>query len=314
MYDFDPTRTIFVCNKWDQVPVAEEETVWNNTVKKLKDHWPNFSESQMFKLSTKEETRRASTPGLEYTSNFQKLLLGIGKMIPASLEAKVSRHSRWQQQFLEQLLKRIVSRIKLSRKTEDEKKIIKGDIEERIKILRHNIKQVMSTVKAIAEERCNEISIQLNEHLNSKETKGRIFLWSIPELPNGDDMEVIEYKAKEMIIKRINQDIREWCNKENVNNITQELSDLFNRECKLIDAQCDEINKTLLDISMPLEEHLLDFSEPNPTSHDPLFTKHEKTVLAVTSPLWLPLVIGAARTAVLTISWTASAVLRLSGR
>jgi hypothetical protein len=54
MYDFDPTITIFVCNKWDQVPVAEEETVWNNTVKKLEHHWPNFSESQMFKLSTKE--------------------------------------------------------------------------------------------------------------------------------------------------------------------------------------------------------------------------------------------------------------------
>jgi hypothetical protein len=91
----------------------------------------------------------------------------------------------------------------------------------------------VSTVKTKAEECCSEISIRLNEHLNSKETKGRIFLWSIPELPNGDDMEVIEYKAKEMIIKRINQDIREWCNKENVNNITQELSDLFNRECKL---------------------------------------------------------------------------------
>ena len=54
MYDFDPTRTIFVCNKWDQVPEKEEETVWNNTVKKLQDHWPNFNESQMFKLSTKE--------------------------------------------------------------------------------------------------------------------------------------------------------------------------------------------------------------------------------------------------------------------
>ena len=49
---------------------------------------------------------------------------------------------RWQQQFLEQLLKRISSRIKLSRKTEDEKKKIKGDIEERIKTLRHSIKQV----------------------------------------------------------------------------------------------------------------------------------------------------------------------------
>ena len=151
----------------------------------------------------------------------------------------------------------------------------------------------MSTVKAIAEERCNEISIRLNKHLNSKENKGRIFLWSIPELPNGSDIEVTEYKAKEMIIKRINEETKEWCNKEDVNNITQELSDLFRSECKLIDAQCDEINKTLLDIRMPLNEHLLDFSEPNPTSHDPLFTKHEKIVLAVTSPLWLPLVIGA---------------------
>jgi hypothetical protein len=36
----------------------------------------------------------------------------------------------------------ISSRIKLSRKTEDEKKKIKGDIEERIKTLRHSIKQV----------------------------------------------------------------------------------------------------------------------------------------------------------------------------
>jgi hypothetical protein len=148
----------------------------------------------------------------------------------------------------------------------------------------------MSTVKAKAEERCNEISIRLNKHLNSKETKGRIFLWSIPKLPNGADIEVIEYKAKEMIIKRINEETREWCNKEDVNNITQELSDLFRSECKLIDAQCDEINKTLLDIRMPLD---LDFSQPNSTSHDPLFTNHEKIVLAVTSPLWLPLVIGA---------------------
>jgi hypothetical protein len=96
-----------------------------------------------------------------------------------------------------------------------------------------------------------------------------------------------------MIIKRINQEIREWCNIENVNNITQELSDLFNRECKLIDAQCDEINKTLLD--MPLDGNLLDFSEPNPTSYDDekVLIRRIKIVVAVSSPLWVPLAIGA---------------------
>lgn len=54
MYEFDPTRAIFVCNKWDQVPDEEDDKVWNNTKTKLKDNWPHFKESQMFKLSSKE--------------------------------------------------------------------------------------------------------------------------------------------------------------------------------------------------------------------------------------------------------------------
>ncbi|XP_063422214.1 uncharacterized protein LOC134706836 [Mytilus trossulus] len=293
MYEFDPTRAIFVCNKWDQVPAEEDDKVWNNTKMKLKDNWPHFKESQMFKLSSKEETRRAATPGLEYTTNFQRLLTGIGEMIPASLEAKVARHSRWQKQFLEKALKRIVGRIKLSRKTEDEKKKLKVNIEERIKTLSYSIKEVKKRVKEEAEFRCEQISTNLYEHLRSKETYKYMFLWSNAELPKGGDFEVIEYQAKKLIIERINTETRAWCNREKVNDITQELSNLFKAECKLIDAQCEEINRTLLDISMPLDDGLHDYSNKPEHSNDPLFTRHEKIVLAVTSPLWLPLVIGA---------------------
>jgi hypothetical protein len=65
---------------------------------------------------------------------------------------------------------------------------------------------------------------------------------------------------------------------------------LFKRECKLIDAQYYKINKTLLE--MPLDGNLLD---PNPTSYDDdaVFTRRAKIVLAVSSPLRLPLAIGA---------------------
>lgn len=44
---------------------------------------------------------------------------------------------------------------------------------------------------------------------------------------------------------------------------------------------------------MPLDEHLHYFSISNPISDDLELTNGEKIVLAVTSPLWLPLVIGA---------------------
>ncbi|CAC5382694.1 unnamed protein product [Mytilus coruscus] len=293
MYNFDPTTTIFVCNKWDQVPDSEDKLVWDHILKKLQINWPNFKETQMFRLSVKMETRRASIQGLEYTSNFQKLLTAINEMIPASLEAKAARHARWQNQFLEKALKRIVGRIKLSRKTEDEKKKLKINIEERIQQLRHNIKEVKHRVLEEAEFRCQQISTELYAHLTSKKTSARIFLWSIPDLPTDSDFQIIEYKAKKMILDRINSETREWCTKENVNNLTQELCHLFKAECKLIDEQCEEINRILLDINTPLEEGVSDKDEGIELMNDgTLFTTQNKIILAITAPLWFPLALA----------------------
>lgn len=53
LIEFDVSRTIFVCNKWDLVE-EEEEDVWNYILEKLREHWPNFNEKQLFKLSVKE--------------------------------------------------------------------------------------------------------------------------------------------------------------------------------------------------------------------------------------------------------------------
>lgn len=56
LIEFDASRTIFVCNKWDAVE-DEEEDVWDYIRKKLKEHWPNFQETQLFKLSVKEVSK-----------------------------------------------------------------------------------------------------------------------------------------------------------------------------------------------------------------------------------------------------------------
>ncbi|XP_021346775.1 uncharacterized protein LOC110446114 [Mizuhopecten yessoensis] len=50
---FDNSCTLFVLNKWDEVPESERDRVWNNTKEKL-SCWPGFTESQMFRLSTLE--------------------------------------------------------------------------------------------------------------------------------------------------------------------------------------------------------------------------------------------------------------------
>ncbi len=48
---FDPRSAIFVCNKWDQVPVKEADLVREDTRGMLKHCWPGIQDSQVFYMS-----------------------------------------------------------------------------------------------------------------------------------------------------------------------------------------------------------------------------------------------------------------------
>lgn len=45
--------TMFVCNKWDQVPVDETDVVWDYTMRELGKIWPDLSPEQVFRMDTK---------------------------------------------------------------------------------------------------------------------------------------------------------------------------------------------------------------------------------------------------------------------
>ncbi|XP_063419671.1 uncharacterized protein LOC134704820 [Mytilus trossulus] len=102
MQEFDTKTTIFVCNKWEQVPEEEEEDVMNFICSVLKDSWPNLNvEGQIYKLSVKKERDR-KREGLEFTENFKRLMSGIERLIPASLEKRITRHTRIKRSVIEQ--------------------------------------------------------------------------------------------------------------------------------------------------------------------------------------------------------------------
>ncbi|XP_052092249.1 uncharacterized protein LOC127728682 [Mytilus californianus] len=295
VYKLDPNRAIFVCNMWDQISKKEENKVSTYIVQELKKSWPNFKETQMFKLSAKKESKKVFVNGPETGSDsFKGILRRIKEMIPVCLQAKISSHLRWQHDFMEQMLRRIVGRIKLSMKTEEEKIKIQRDVDERLKKLKHDIKEVQCKVTEEAENKCKQISEKLHDHIKSKETVSRIFMWSIHELPEYSQFDEIEYKARQMIIGRINDEIREWCQRDEISNFTKDLSDMFYTECKLIEEERQKINEVLFGEELSLGKGLQTQHETNKDdTHAPLFTKQEKIVLAVSSPLWLPLIVGA---------------------
>ena len=82
---------LFVCNKWEQVPEQEVQSVKDDTVKKLEKVWPGIDpESQISHMST---ARAVTAQNLGViTEEFSSVMDGIKSVILMSIEAKLELH------------------------------------------------------------------------------------------------------------------------------------------------------------------------------------------------------------------------------
>nr|XP_022303099.1 uncharacterized protein LOC111110781 [Crassostrea virginica] len=297
LLQFDPECAIFVCNKWDQIPHEEEVQVWDHIVKRLQAYWPTRKDvnitNQMFKLSVAEDLRR-SKAGLGYTEKFRSLMSGIDRLVSASLERRVKRHVEWQETFLDRLLVKVVAKINASKKNQGDKMAMKTEMEKRLRTLENETEDVKIKMEEIAEEECQRIAEELTNHLHNDETKQRMFQWHADELPDGHDLDIIQYQAKQLIGDKISNEIVTWCQDNHIEDTSTRLFDLFIEECKLIKRNYREIDQTIQGIAdgnVPQgAENSSDFESSNFTS---IFPLKKRIALVAFAPLWLPLVIGA---------------------
>ena len=56
-WPLDPNSVVFICNKWDEIPLTEHEDVKQYTYEKLHECWTPFKKSQTFFLSAKDVSR-----------------------------------------------------------------------------------------------------------------------------------------------------------------------------------------------------------------------------------------------------------------
>ncbi|XP_056006855.1 uncharacterized protein LOC130050671 [Ostrea edulis] len=242
LQQFDPESAIFVCNKWDLIPPNEKREVWEYIAKKIKAHWPTRRDiditRQMFKMSTTEDISRSKN-GLPCTEEFRSLLFGMDHLTGASLKQRARKHVNWLQGFMDRLLIKVVARINATRKNQEEKEQMKNEVERRLRTLKEEIENVKMRMKSAAKSKCNHIAKNLTEHLNSQDTKIRMFQWPIDELPDGKNL---RNEAKQMILDKINYEVDHWCWENDIAETSTQLFDLFMQECKLIKGSYTEID------------------------------------------------------------------------
>ncbi|CAC5374848.1 unnamed protein product [Mytilus coruscus] len=282
LIEFDVSRTVFVCNKWDAVE-EEEEEVLNYITETLREHWPNFHEKQLFKLSVKEEKKLAKQEKI--SENYRTLLSGIDKMVPCSLEAKVVMNARWQQTFLTAMMDRTFGRIKLSRKCESVKQELIRTAEEKQHVLFSKMVEVEKKVITNAEDRCVELSKQVNLHLNNPETKDKLCQLRPGEsfcessyVTHIASIVKIKERGTEIIHYHIKNELELFMQNEHVENLENDLESMLLKEVQLFNEQSKELRKLILNYRVPAAGFKV-----------VLKTIAIGTVVLITSPLWIPL-------------------------
>nr|XP_022303100.1 uncharacterized protein LOC111110782 [Crassostrea virginica]XP_022303101.1 uncharacterized protein LOC111110782 [Crassostrea virginica]XP_022303102.1 uncharacterized protein LOC111110782 [Crassostrea virginica] len=260
MWEFDPESAIFVCNKWDQVPAEEEDEVWEYIVKRLKSSWPTSKNktitSQMYKMSVLEELQRKQTR-LGFTGKFQSLLLGIDRLISASLERRVKRHIEWQTTFLDRVLMKIIAKTNASKKKQEEKIKLKAEVEKSLKILENETGKIKKTMAEEAEQDCQYISEQLSNHLNKDTTKAQIVQWLADKLDESGNY-IIKIQTFHPHLKyKIGTEIEQWCQKHHIEERFSQRYDRFMEKCRLVDDIYRDISQVLQGFKHPTAERNL---------------------------------------------------------
>ncbi|XP_022797833.1 uncharacterized protein LOC111336065 [Stylophora pistillata] len=272
---------LFVCNKWDQVPLGETDEVKSYIVGKLKQCWPSLDpESQIIYMSAKDASR-AQELGL-VTKEFGELMNGIKSMVLKSIEARLQIQWRW----LDYLLARIAYHTKafICNSSEDRENVM-----ERMKLIAerlHSIERRQGTVrKELQTFLKNQTDIALSalsKYLKSQEFKEKFSSWTKDDVPNTEgSWEVTKNYIQKALMKRPREGIEEWEEKNHVfSDARSSLIRYFQERFSYVEGQLRTLESSVLAGDTAS-------SASGPLASDNLSIAG-KVLIGVTSPIWVP--------------------------
>lgn len=120
-----------------------------------------------------------------------------------------------------------------------------------------------------------------------------ICFYSIDELPDGSDFEIIQYKAIKLIRYKIQTEIEQWCQEYHIEEMFSKRYDFFLKKCRLIEVTYRDIYQVIQGNKPPTaERNLPEDSDFNSNQSESLFSLLEKIVLFVHTlfyPWWFPI-------------------------
>ncbi|XP_078672960.1 uncharacterized protein LOC144912063 [Branchiostoma floridae x Branchiostoma belcheri] len=295
---FHPKSSIFIFNKWDQVPKKEEEEVKEKMVEKLRNCWEGLEpESQVFYLSTIQAARMLKA-GAGPTEDFRRLLDGFHRLVPEGLKSRLLAYYNWLEYLLKRILFFVRARLDLARATTQQKEERSRTISRRLRKFEEHSKQILDSLEEEVKRRTDSIVNELHTYMTSPSVRETLCHWKEEDTPDVHDLESLEHETQKLIQKRLSDTVSAWEREHALVRTAQEkITELFKKEFHILDDEFMEIEKTFLlsgelsnleDINVGLAG-----SEMSVEQHQAQFSAKEMAIIGLTAPVWIPLAIVA---------------------
>lgn len=297
---YDISSTIFVCNKWDQVPAKEDEKVMKYIQHKLTECMALANkridiDKQVLRFSASKALVKLMDHN-EHTEDFDNLLKNIMVLVPSCLERKCIQLYSWlRKSLLENMYQTASTHLRYAWTPLNERRKLQKDVGKRLDKLRVKCKEVREKMEKEGNDFCINIAKKLHRYLHSKEVTKRLSTWDENLPPSRCDnlVEDIEKAIKE----KIGLEIGFWQTNE----------DDFQNSLRNFKADCSKMYGNLQN---EIETVRLMMEGAGRIGDLPKIDKEEekgffdflfggmgvgkKVAAAITSPLWVPiaLVIG----------------------
>ncbi|XP_076095925.1 uncharacterized protein LOC143066936 isoform X1 [Mytilus galloprovincialis] len=243
---FNPQTTMFVCNKWEQVPTHDKDEVMKSNNYKLRQCYPDFRADQVYYLST-DRAKQALPHGL-ILQDHKAILRGINKLLPASLENKHEAYYRW----LSTVLKRTQFILKVSKYTRRENienlKIQIQNIEKQMYNLQQNAKASIRKLQEEVQNEADGLHYKVINLLSSQDFLPKITQWEPSQCPQADKKwKKVSGSASEVIAQRLTQEINNWERRNGIKaSIKDKIIGRFKRDFELMEDQINDIEGMFL--------------------------------------------------------------------
>ncbi|CAH1238236.1 CSK [Branchiostoma lanceolatum] len=296
---FSHRAAIFVCNKWDQVPAHEAQTVQEEQLRVLRRYWHGCTEDQVFRLCTAEATK-ALQHGV-VMKDFRHLLDGIERLIPISLQNKLQVYYS----FLDQVLCRIkfmldatIANAGSGTMTNEERQKRLKKTEKKLGQLKQKASETIERMKDTLKNHVEECVAKVRDLLeDNPSVQELVTSWSSSDLINQSDVHIVKKEVESEVCLRLQNFIMDWEQSEgHFKKAKEDLEEMFREELSGIEEAMSAIERNLTgqgdeddtkqeDLSMA-EVISTDTSSFGESVFD--LSIVEKVLIGVTSPLWIP--------------------------